>query len=502
MQTFKPINMKNIILIILIAAGLTSCKKWLEEKPVSVITSAQFYKSKEDAQTAVNGIYSSLYPPYTGSGRNYGYAMLELVTGDFRTVSEGNDLVNVYNLRQNSASPLLQQWFTSSYQGIEAANLAIANIPNVAMDENERKKLVGESKFLRAYFYYNLVNIFGDVPLKLQPTANAADGLLPKTSVKDIYEQAIVPDLKDAELSGLAPTPDGSGRISTGAAKALLAKVYLSMAGFPVNQADKFALARDKAQEVISSGNFSLFQSDANLTWFDKLNNPDFDNKTEHIFSVNFGLNIVNNVIPDELYPKGVSFNRNGNVDNDMGLLYPEESFLNSFAQGDLRRSNNGFFFNTITVDGVAYNFTWSMYKFFDKNLLDNSPRSGKDFPVIRYADILLSFAEAQNEADGSPNAAAYAAVNSIRLRAGLLPVSGLSQTAFRDEVYKQRYWELCAENKVWFDIVRTHKIFDKTQGVMKDVVGFTLPGGATFKEENLKFPIPLAEVQINPLLK
>lgn len=271
--------MKNIIIIIAIALGFTSCKKWLEEKPRSVITTNQFYSSPADAQSAVDGIYAYLYPPYTGPGRNYGYAMLELVTGNFKTVSEGNDLVNIYNLRQNSASPLLQVWFTSAYKGIEAANLAIANIPNIAMDDNEKNKLIGEAKFLRAYYYYTLVNIFGDVPLKLTPTTNPADGLIPKTPVKDIYEKAIVPDLKDAEASGLAASPVGTGRVSTGAAKALLAKVYLSMAGFPVNQPDKFALAKDKALEVINSGSFSLFQSDANRTWFDKLNNPDYDNK-------------------------------------------------------------------------------------------------------------------------------------------------------------------------------------------------------------------------------
>lgn len=494
--------MKHIIIFLLTAMVFTSCKKWLEEAPRSVITSTQFYKTEEDARAAVDGIYAFLYPPYTGSGRNYGYAMLELVTGGYRTQSEGNDLVNVVNLRQNSASPLLQQWFGACYQGIEAANLVIANVPGVAMSDAERTKLLGEAKFLRAYYYYTLVNIFGDVPLKLTPTANSEDGLLPKTSVKDIYETAIVPDLKEAETSGLPATPEGTGRASTGAAKALLAKVYLSMAGFPVSQADKLALARDKALEVINSSSFSLFETDANLSWFDKLNNPGFDNRQEHIFSIQFGLNIINSIVPNELYPKGVSFNRNGHVDNDMGLLIPEQSFLDSYAANDLRRANNGFFFNTITVDGTTHNFSWAMYKFFDKNLLDNAPRSAKDFPVIRYADILLTYAEAQNEADASANATAYNALNAIRSRAGLADVSGLSKEAFREEVWKQRYWELCAEDKVWFDIVRTHKIFDATNKSMVNAVGYTLPSGATFREENLKFPIPLAEVQINPLLE
>ncbi len=494
--------MKNIIPFLFIVVGLSSCKKWLEESPKSVITTNQYYKTQQDAQSAVNGIYYFLYPPFTGGGRNYSYAMLELVTGQFRTVSEGNDLTNVYSLRQNSASPLLQQWFTAAYQGIEAANLVIAHVPDIAMDETLKKSMVGEAKFLRAYYYYTLVNIFGDVPLKLKPTADASDGLIGRTPVKDIYEQAIVPDLKDAEASGLPATPDGSGRVSTGAAKALLAKVYLSMAGFPVGEADKFALARDKAKEVITDGNFHLFQSDGSLTWFNKLNNPDFDNKEEQIFSINFGLDIVNNILPIELYPKGVSFNRNGYVNNDMGLLYPETSFLASYDPSDLRRQENGFFFDTINVDGVKYNFPWSLYKFFDKNLLNNAPRSGKDFPLIRYADVLLTYAEAQNEADGSPNADAYTAVNSIRHRAGLPDLSGLSQSAFRTAVWKERVWELCAENKAWYDIVRTHKIFDAAHGAFVDAVGFVLPSGATFQTANLQFPIPLSEVQVNPLLK
>ena len=134
--------------------------------------------------------------------------------------------------------------------------------------------------------------------------------------------------------------------------------------------------------------------------------------------------------------------------------------------------------------------------------LVDMAPRSGKDFPLIRYADILLTYAEAQNEADGSPNAQAYTALNSIGERAGLADASGLSQTDFRTEIWKERYWELNAENKVWYDIVRTHKIFNPTQGTFVDAVGYQLPSGATFKEENLKFPIPLSEVQINPLLQ
>jgi hypothetical protein len=134
--------------------------------------------------------------------------------------------------------------------------------------------------------------------------------------------------------------------------------------------------------------------------------------------------------------------------------------------------------------------------------LVTKSPASGKDFPVIRYAEVLLMYAEAQNEADGGPNAAGYDALNAIRVRAGLTPVSGLSKEAFREEVWRQRYWELVGEHVAWFDMVRTRKAFNSATKTFVNLIGHTMPSGAVFKQENLYFPIPEREIQINPLLK
>ncbi|RYD93083.1 MAG: RagB/SusD family nutrient uptake outer membrane protein [Sphingobacteriales bacterium] len=186
------------------------------------------------------------------------------------------------------------------------------------------------------------------------------------------------------------------------------------------------------------------------------------------------------------------------------GGMSPAPRYLNSYAPNDLRGKHHlGFWYNQLTIAGQTITFEdWSSNKFFDKSTLSpgNASLSGLNYHVLRYADLLLTYAEAQNEADGSPNSEAYKAVNAIRERAGLEPVSGLSQGAFREEVWKQRYWELDLEGWLWFDMVRTHKMFDGTS--MVDAVGFVMPGGAIFKEENLKFPIPLSEININPLLK
>jgi hypothetical protein len=160
-----------------------------------------------------------------------------------------------------------------------------------------------------------------------------------------------------------------------------------------------------------------------------------------------------------------------------------------------------GFFYNSFTVNAHTYQFPWAIYKFFDKGILTTAPGSGKSFPLLRYADLLLTYAEAQNEADGSPNATSYTAVNNIRARSGLGPVSGLSQDAFRDEVWKERYWELSSENKTYFDIVRTQQVYDARQNMFVPIVGFTLPSGAVVKQGYLPFQIPESEVQINPLL-
>jgi len=128
-----------------------------------------------------------------------------------------------------------------------------------------------------------------------------------------------------------------------------------------------------------------------------------------------------------------------------------------------------------------------------------NAP-SGKCFSVIRLSDIMLLYAEAQNEADGSPDANAYSYINQIRTRAGLSSLSGLSQSQFRQAVWRERNHELCFENITWFDMVRTQMAYDTKNDLFVPLVGYTFPysGGATFQTKNLLFPIPQTEIQAN----
>lgn len=481
----------------------TGCDSFLDAEPKSQLIQDNYYQTREHAQSAVDAIYTFARSFYDGAG-TYGetpYALLEASTGQYRPgIGQATFTQEAAEYDVSAESDILSPWWVSSYHGIEAANLAIANIPDIEMDEAEKSRLIGEARFLRAYFYFNLVRLFGDVPLKTTPTEDQADAQLPASSVDSVYSEVIVPDLQAAEEAGL-PATSAEGRVSEGAAKSLLAKVYLTMAGYPLRQTEMYAMAANKAQEVIEGGYYDLFQSDAASTWFEKLSSPQFDYTQEHIFMANYAPTIAGAFIPYYLLPEEADVT--GGI--EFGGLFVMDGFRNSYPESDLRAQNQAFFYESVTVEGETYTFPWAIYKFFDENIVgaDGASESSKDFPILRYADVLLIFAEAQNEADGGASTASYSALNQVRDRAGLDPASGLSQSAFREEVWRQRNWELTGENKVWFTMVRTRQVFDANAGEFVNFVGYTSPvTDATLAERNYYFPIPLRELQTNDELE
>lgn len=489
--------MKKIIFLILISFTMFSCDDWLIEEPKS--SKPLVGATLEDAEAAVNGIYAFLRNPYNRRGfADLSLTALETTTGQYYpAVAQDGFATEAYDLVFTRTNAHFGDYWNSCYQGIEAANIAIENVTNITdsrLTDEIRSELLGEAHFLRAYYYFVLVQLFGDIPIKVTATTGPDDGLIGKTSIKDIYEQVIVPDLQLAESSTMPNTSTG-GRVSKGAAKSLLAKVYLTMAGFPLNQADKYALAKNKAKEVIDAGWFNLFQSDGTTTWFNKLNSSAYDNKEENIFMVNYAINLVNNSISVYFAPVAGA----GNITVSalhFGGMYPTETFLNSYAAEDLRAQNQGFFFDSYK----GFDFELSVFKYFDGEFFPaTAPNGNKNFPLLRYADVLLVYAEAQNAADGSPNTEAYAAINSVRERAGLAALSGLTGTEFEEAVWRERAWELTCEGQVWYDMKRTQKAFNGTG--FENFIGFTKPNGKMISEDNIYFPIPQSELDVNPQL-
>ena len=488
--------MKKYSLLVIICCLFFSCEDFLDEVPKSEKTIVG--TSLLDAQESVNGIYAFLRAPYNRTGyAKMVYSILEVSTGALKPAvgTQDTDMEDAYALIYSSSNGSASTFWNTYYGGIEAANIAIASIPTITdpeLTDETARALLGEAYFLRAYYYFQLVQIFGDIPLNIVPSSSFEDGQLPKSSVQEVYETVILPDLLLAENAGL-PNTSTSGRVTLGAVKSLLAKVYLTMAGNPLNQSDKYAAARDKANEVISADWYSLFESDGSTTWFNKLNNPAYDNMEENIFMVQYNNEAVGSTITSYFTPIG------GEAISPLTLHFggmePEVDYISSFAPNDLRAQNQGFFFNE--ADGVTFNN--SVYKYFYEEYRLGNGLSGKNVPLIRYADVLLTYAEAQNEA-GTTDASAYEALNAIRSRAGLANVSGLSKNDFREEVWKQRFWEFPAEAGInWFDQRRTRKVFDGTD--FSDLDGSVLPNGNVLEDDNIYFPIPQNEVVLNPNL-
>tara|TARA_R110000868_G_scaffold76774_5_gene220533 strand:+ start:29850 stop:31322 length:1473 start_codon:yes stop_codon:yes gene_type:complete len=483
-------------ILLIVCCLFFSCEDFLDEVPRSQKTTVG--TSLVDAEQSVNGIYAFLRAPYNKSGyAKMVFSILEVSTGAMKPAigTQDTDMEDAYKLIYSSSNSSASSFWSTYYSGIEAANIAIASIPAITDTELTpaiSKALLGEAHFLRAYYYFELVQLFGDIPLNIVPSTSLEDGTLPKSSVQEVYETVILPDLLFAESAGL-PNTSTSGRVTNGAVKSLLAKVYLTMAGNPLNQTDKYALARDKASEVITADWYNLFESDGSLTWFDKLNNPAFDNTGENIFMVQYEGGSIASSISTYFTPLGGEDITNQSL--HFGGMEPEVDYINTYDGADLRGQNQGFFFNEF--DGVTFNN--SVYKYFYQEFRNSNGLSSKNVPLLRYADVLLTYAEAQNETT-SADASAYDALNSIRLRAGLAEVSGLSKEAFREEVWKQRFWEFPAEaGLIWFDQRRTGKVFNG--GGFTDLVGSTLPNGSTLTADNLYFPIPQNEVVLNPNL-
>lgn len=488
---------KYLILLFTGVWMITSCSDQLE------IDTPQSFKGVVgttllDAEQSVNGAYSFLRTPYNKYAfASMGFSILEVPTGTMKPANSTQDtgMEQAYALNfddnNNNALVLWQSYFN----GVEAANIAIASIPQITdpdLTEEIASVLLGEAYFLRAYYYFQLVQIFGDIPLKTTPSTSLSDGELTRSSVQDIYEQVIVPDLQRAEAAGL-PMTSAEGRVTQAAVQALLAKVYLTMAGSPLNQTDKYALAAEKALNVINSGAYSLFQDGGGFRWIDKLREPQFDLAEEHIFMIQYATAVPSSFSQYFTPIGGVEISAQT---LHFGGMEPEEDFYTSYDPADVRGQNQGFFFDSF--EGVTFNR--SVYKYFDEEFRNQAQGLGtKSFPVLRYADVLLIYAEAQNES-GTANAQAYNAVNAIRERAGLPAVAGLTQGDFREEVWRQRAWEFPAEGgHIWFDMKRTMKVFNGTG--FDDFVGATLPSGNTLGESNVYFPIPAGDVLLNPNL-
>jgi hypothetical protein len=476
---------------------LSGCSDFLDESDPSNFTVENYFTKPEHGRSSVNAIYTALREPL-GSGFGGGnWMMTEFATG--LAATDLGQAVNSYfikDLKNTSDNGYGQGYWTSYYKGIANANLSIAKVPTIPMDAGEIKKLLGEAHFLRAWYYFNLVQMFGNIPLVTEPMSLQSEQLRPKQATPEQVYTLIVEDLKKAEEAGL-PWVDATGKVSLGAVKSLLAKVYLTMAGYPLQKgASHYDLAAKKAEEVIDSKQYKLFTS------YDDLHNPAKKNIEENIFMIQFRTQII----PSNWQVSIIPYNKNISAYSDeTGGIYSTGDFVKSYEANDLRAKEKQFFYTKFTnetnrnleVDLGGY-FIW---KHFDVTAQTTTANSDLNWPVIRYADVLLVYAEAANEVSG-PSTKVYDAVNAIRTRAQLPVLTGLSKDQLRESVWKERWHELCFENITWFDMVRLRKAFNVTTKKFENYVGHKFSYGPTVTERELLFPIPTAEIRNNTNLE
>ncbi|MFC5412862.1 RagB/SusD family nutrient uptake outer membrane protein [Larkinella bovis] len=472
------------------------CSDFLEEANPSNFTVENYFTKPEHATSAVNSIYDALKTPTGGGFNGAPWMMLEFATGLANTeLGQAVNSIFVRNLNNTSDNEYGRIYWASSYKGIGNANLAIAKIPGIPMDETAKKKALGEARFLRAWYYYNLVRIFGKVPLITEPIGLTSENLIPAAATEEAIYTQIVADLVEAEASGL-PYLDKSGRVSLGAVKSLLAGVYLTMAGYPLQKgAEYYKKAADKANEVITSNQYSLFAS------YDDLHDPTKKNTGENIFMVQFAANIQpsgwqTSIIP---YNQGISA-----YSDETGAIFANKEFVESYAKGDKRAEEKQFYYRTFTLSDDRSKTVdlggYYIYKHFDTAAHLTTTSSDLNWPLIRFAEVLLTYAEAQNEVSG-PTPEAYEAVNKIRRRANLPNLAGLTKEQLREAVWKERWYELSFENITWFDMVRLRKAFNVTTKSFDNYVGHKFSYGPVLKERELLFPIPTAEIRNNSKL-
>jgi hypothetical protein len=357
---------------------------------------------------------------------------------------------------------------------------------------------LGQAYFLRAFYYYYLVRLYGDIPLVTASINFSSPDLYPARSPKEkVYEQ-IISDLQEAEKSGL-PNVDRSGKASLGAVKSLLASVYLTMAGQPLNKGTEYyKLAADKAKEVIDAGWYTLFDN------YLYLHDRAHKNQGEFIFQVQYQTGIRTNEITEFITPSKIGISK---LSGEYGSLMPRSEFVQSYEPGDKRTQEKQFYFTQYLAKGsstVVKQFgEYGLYKFFLEEAAgpNGDANSDENWTLLRLPEVLLIYAEASNEVNG-PTQVAYDQINLIRKRANLPLLTGLSKDEFREAIWRERYHELAFENKAYFDIQRTRKVYNLKTGHFEDAFVYRNESGAVFNEQYMLWPIPQSEIDANPKLK
>ena len=515
------------LFLLIVVGSTTSCKKILDTKPLSFASPEANYATGGQLLQALAGVYDPL-----GQARSQLYAdklfnQLGACTDEgFYARNNKFSGTEVYNFDYTNVD--IDQTWQTLYTGIERANNLIyfINTP-VSMDPAERNAILGEAEFLRGYYYFLLVSKFGDVPMRLEPTTitGASSIDVPQMPSKDVYAQ-ILKDMTDAETKCYPATRFGySSRVSQTTVQGILARVCLTMAGYPLLDKSKYAEALQWASKVKQSGIHSLNPSYSQV----------FINEAQDIYDIKEAMWEVDFIGNDASVGQ-----EQGRLGNTMGITYTAGNFADTgycygfinvtkklydlYGEGDLRRdwaiAPYGYSgVNRVAKGGTIYDRNAGKWRRSYELLTPKSKNNtGINFPILRYSDVLLMLAEAENQVNG-PTQVAYDAIDQVRRRGYGLPTNeaseiadlpvGLGKEEFQLQLEDERARELCFETQRRPDLIRWGK-WTQTMSALSNqmITDLSSNGGlkyaslgatnAASSQKYLLYPIPASEYGVN----
>jgi hypothetical protein len=450
-------------MLILSLIAFTACEDFLDQQPISQISDQNFYKTQDDLETAIVGAYDRLQNVYLRE-----FALTEMRSDNASSLRHEGNWAEFEYLNVGPTNIHIYTYWNACYAAIHVANTVLEH-SDIIVDAELKTQIESEAKFIRALMHFNLVRLFGNIMWvdQVVPYQDAPD--YPQTPAGDVYDH-IIADLTDA-VAGLPPKGEiMQGRATKGAAQALLANVYLT-----VKEYDEAAALLNS---VITDGQYALEPEFSDVFYQER--------NDEILFAVEY---------LDDSDGNAEDFSREFTSDGTAsGVNTPTgELVAGIFGAVDSATLADGGndperFFTTITFDARS---NVSVGKFVSE---DNTALSGNDWIVLRYADVLLMYAEAVLAGGiSTDDAAAVAAYKEVLARAGH-DVSGITSFTAA-ELLDQRRREFAFENKRWFDLERF--------GVLESTMtAFGAgEGGFTFTSKDLILPIPDAEIRVSNVL-
>lgn len=549
-------------------ALFTNCDDYLDVEPQSTLGINNFYSSAVEAEIALSGIYSVL-ASHDVYGQNMSIIM-ESGTDEGYYNRRFNEGWTVGLYRHTSADGFVQDLWTGLYQVINLSNLYTEQLKRDNFEEEEYNRLLAEALFLRAHAYSLLVNWYEEVPMPLTSTKNQSANNLAPSSLEEIFAQIIKDFSFAAEYLISVDDPNYiQGRATKMAAHGLMARVYLKMAGYPLKDISKYALAKEQCEIIINSGKYSLNAS-TSTTETDS-------SGEERIVVTNDGyrnhfLSYIQNVYDtqESIFEISYSFLRNQGLSVDgrigstngipfdlgggaPGFPFAFGGFKTTAILRDAYISNNDSIRRVWNIPGYDYSGTgdvrsitsnlstrfvpgkyrrWEPVNLSDRDTPGTSEPftileqgvidknfTNINFPVLRYADVLLMYAEADNEVSNGPTASAMQYLDEVRTRAGLVSISEKSEAiadkdSFFKELVDERMRELCFEGLRKHDLIRWELLGERLNLLNATIIGspgysatnadhqaFLRAGQFFDSAKHLSLPYPLQEVQLNDKL-